>query len=188
MRQSVSIALIELAALLSAVVSPAGRGQTIAAPPLSLDGYRDEKLPAGKDDSAALKEFNGGCYVCHGNYRTESLVRSHAKEKIGCVKCHGESLPHQADETHRTPPEKMYGAHDVNKMCIQCHEEHDVPAGKVIARWQQRCPAKNNPEEIVCTDCHFEHRLPARSVVWDKKTGKLIVFEKDQGAGNGRNK
>jgi len=32
----------------------------MAAPPLSLDGYRDEEVPIGRDDSAGLKELNSG--------------------------------------------------------------------------------------------------------------------------------
>jgi predicted CXXCH cytochrome family protein len=159
--------------LLMSVLFPALR--SAAVPPLSLDGYRDEKLPTGRDDSSALKELNGACYVCHGNYRTESLVVRHAKEKVGCAQCHGQSLPHQADETHRTPPEKMYPAATVDRMCTKCHEEHRAAARKVIQRWQQRCPSKTNPLDIVCTDCHFEHRLSARTMVWDKQTGKLIT-------------
>ena len=160
----------------------------LAVPPLSLDGYRNEKLVEGPHESAGLKELNGGCYVCHGNYRTESLVTSHAKEKVGCIQCHGESLPHQVDEFHRTPPEKMYGPHNVDKMCGKCHEQHDAPATKVIQRWQQRCLAKVDPREITCTDCHFKHRLPSRTVVWDKKTGKLVVQKKGQDANSGKSK
>ena len=182
MRHLVSILLVGLATLVGAAVSVGMHGGAVAAPPLSLDGYRDEKLPTGRDDSASLKEMNGGCYVCHGNYRTESLVLSHAKEKVGCIECHGESLPHQVDEFHGTPPTKMYGPHNVDQMCGKCHEDHDAPARKVIQRWQQRCPAKTNFNELVCTDCHFEHRLPSRTVVWDKKTGKLVIQKKNQDA------
>ena len=169
MRHLVSIMLVALAAVFCLAASQGVRARATAVPPLSLDGYRNEKLMEGPHDSAGLKEINGGCYVCHGNYRTESLVLSHAKEKVGCIQCHGESLPHQVDEFHRTPPEKMYGPHNVDKMCGECHEEHDAPARKVIERWRQRFPAKANPKEIVCTDCHFEHRLPSRTVVWDNE-------------------
>ena len=157
-----------------------------AVPPLSLDGYRDEKLMEGPHESPALEKLNGGCYVCHGNYRTESLVLTHAKEDVGCIQCHGKSVAHQIDEFHRTPPEKMFGPHNVDNMCGECHEEHDAPGRKVIERWQQRCPAKTNPKEINCTDCHFKHRLPSRTVVWDKKTGKLIIHEKAQDPNNGK--
>ena len=188
MRHTLSIMLVALAAVLCVAVSLAVRGWAVAAPPLSLDGYRDEKLPTGRDDSGGLKETNGGCYVCHGNYRTESLVQSHAKEKVGCIECHGASIPHQVDEFHRTPPGKMYGPHNVDKMCGTCHEEHDAPARKVIQRWRQRCPAKTDPKKIVCTDCHFEHRLSSRTVVWDKKTGKLIVHKRAEDTNHGKSK
>jgi len=174
--------------LLWLTLSLAPGGWAMAVPPLSLDGYRNEKLPTGRDDSAALKELNGGCYVCHGNYRTESLVQSHAKEKVGCIECHGESLPHQIDEFHRTPPEKMYARHNVEKMCAKCHEDHDAPARKVIERWQQRCAAKANAKEAVCTDCHFEHRLSSRTVVWDKRTGELIIHKRDADTNHGKSK
>ena len=188
MRRIVSIVVVALAAVLCVAVWLAVRGWAVAAPPLSLDGYRDEKLPTGRHDSAGLEEINGGCYVCHGNYRTESLVQSHAKEKVGCIECHGQSIPHQVDEFHRTPPGKMYGPHNVNAMCGKCHEEHNAPARKVIERWQQRCAAKADPKEIVCTDCHFEHRLSSRTVVWDKKTGKLVIRKRDEDTNHGKRK
>jgi len=187
MRRLSWIILLARAGLLFVAVSLAVCGWA-AAPPLSLDGYRDEKLPTGRHDSAGLTEFNGGCYVCHGNYRTESLVLSHAKKMVGCIQCHGESLPHQVDEFHRTPPEKMYGRHNVDKMCGECHKQHSAPAAKVIERWQQRSAAKANPKEIVCTDCHFEHRLSSRTVLWDKKTGKLVIQKRNQGANNDKSK
>ncbi len=157
-----------------AIVLVGGGVRTLAAPPLSLDGFRDEKLPEAPHDWAGPDGINENCFVCHGNYRSEPLVHSHAKEKVGCTKCHGQSLPHQRDEDHRTPPDKMYGREGVDAMCHACHEEHDVPAVKVLKRWQQRCPQKTNPKEVVCTDCHHEHRLTARNVVWDRTTRKLV--------------
>jgi len=186
MRHPVSIVFVALAGVLCVAASLGVGDWAMAVPPLSLDGYRDEKLPTGRDDSTGLKEINGGCYVCHDNYRTESLVVSHAKEKVGCIQCHGESLPHQVDEFHRTPPEKMYAPHNVDTMCGECHEQHNAPATKVIERWRKRCPAKTDPKEIACTDCHFEHRLSSRTVVWDKKTGKLIIHEKGGDKSNGK--
>jgi hypothetical protein len=180
MRCTVSIILVALVAVSCVALSLTVRGPAVAAPPLSLDGYRDEKLPTGRDDSAGLKETNGACYVCHGNYRSEPLVTSHAKQKVGCTECHGQSLPHQVDEFHRTPPEKMYGLHNVDTMCAKCHEEHDASARKVIGRWRTRCPAKADPKEIVCTDCHFEHRLKFRTVWWNKQTGELVIRGKER--------
>ena len=145
-----------------------------AAPPLSLDGLLNEKLPEAKE-KVKLKVDNSACYVCHGNYEEEPLVVWHGKHETSCIDCHGKSLAHRNDEDNITPPDKMYAPDQIDEMCKGCHEEHDVAARKVITRWQKKCPAKTNPREIVCTDCHFKHRLSFRTVWWDKKTGKLIV-------------
>lgn len=149
--------------------------QAVAAPPLSLEGYLDEKLPEASPKKTELKVDNFACYVCHGNYDGEQLVVTHGKEKIGCIDCHGQSHPHRNDEDNVTPPEKMYVPQDVDKMCGTCHKNHDVAAVDVIAHWQERCSAETDPQKIVCTDCHGNHRLRLRTVWWDKKTGKLIV-------------
>jgi len=60
MRHLVSIMLVALGAVLFLAVSLAVRDRAMAAPPLSLDGYRDEEVPIGRDDSAGLKELNSG--------------------------------------------------------------------------------------------------------------------------------
>jgi hypothetical protein len=163
-----------------------GGAGTPAAPPLSLDGYRDEKLPEAPHDSASLDGINENCFVCHGNYRGESLVVGHAKQKVGCVQCHGQSLAHQRDEDHRTPPETMYGRESVDAMCQACHQQHDVPAVKVLKRWQQRCPQKADPRQIVCTDCHGDHRLAARKVIWDRKSRKLAPAQEGPNQARGQ--
>ncbi len=151
-----------------------------AAPPLSLEGYLDEKLPEAPKEEDAVKVDNQFCYVCHGNYKGEELVLAHAKEAVGCVDCHGESFPHRNDEGNITPPDKMYAPGDVDEMCGRCHKRHNVPAMDVIAGWQRRCPTKTDPKTIVCTDCHGGHRLKLRTVWWDKKTGKLIIRKKGE--------
>jgi len=159
-----------------------GRGQmqAVAAPPLSLDGYLDEKLPDAAPHKSKSKVDNQPCYVCHGNYDGEELVKTHAKEKIACIDCHGESHAHRNDEDNITPPDKMYCLADVDKLCAKCHKNHDVPAREVLQLWQQRCRAKTDPKQIVCTDCHFQHRLRFRTVWWDKKTGKLVIRDKQR--------
>ncbi|MHC4179792.1 MAG: multiheme c-type cytochrome [Planctomycetota bacterium] len=152
----------------------------VAAPPLSLEGYLDEKLPEATEVDADIKVDNSSCYVCHGNYDGEELVLQHAKEEVGCIDCHGKSTEHCDDEDNVTPPDKMYGPETIDKMCGECHEEHDVAAVKVILRWQERCPAKTDPKKIVCTDCHGKHRMNFRTVWWDKKTRKLIIRKKGE--------
>ena len=146
-----------------------------AAPPLSLEGMLDEKLPEAPKKTIKMKADNFSCYVCHGNYKEEPLVVAHgSKEDIGCVKCHGESFDHRNDEDNIIPPEVMYPSEKINKCCQECHKEHDVPAHEVIACWQKRCPEKTDPTKLVCTDCHFQHRLKRRVVVWNKRTGEVV--------------
>ena len=64
---------------------------------------------------------------------------------------------------------------DIGPACAKCHETHNAPAAKVIAQWQQKCPARTNPAELLCTDCHGEHRLKFRSYWWDKQTQAYVV-------------
>ena len=154
--------------------------RVVAAPPLSLEGLLDEKLPEAKEVDATIKVDNGPCYVCHGNYDGEELVLQHAKKKVSCIDCHGKSAEHRDDEDNITPPDKMYAADGIGKMCGACHKGHDVAAVKVILRWQERCPVKTDPKTIVCTDCHGGHRMKFRTVWWDKKTRKLIIRKKGE--------
>ncbi len=157
-------------------------------PPLSLDGLLDEKLPEAKPSEKPQgkpKADNFACYVCHGNYEGEELAEIHAKEGYGCVKCHGESLAHRDDEDHLTPPDVMFPAEKIDPGCAECHDTHDAPARKVVECWQQRCPQKTKPEQLVCTDCHGKHRLEKRTIRWDKATGKII--ERAANAANAAN-
>jgi hypothetical protein len=153
----------------------AGDKEAHAAPPLSLEGLMDEKLPDPPKKKVEVKADNSACYVCHGNYDGEELALIHAKEDVGCIECHGESLAHRDDEDNVTPPDVMYPADKIEEKCAECHDSHDVSAREVIVRWQERCPKKTNPKELVCTDCHGQHRLKLRTVRWDKKTRKLII-------------
>jgi nitrate/TMAO reductase-like tetraheme cytochrome c subunit len=75
----------------------------------------------------------------------------------------------------------MYPAGKIDAACRGCHKSHNAPAAKVIVRWQQRCPAQTDPQEIRCTDCHGEHRLKLRTVRWNKETGKLLSREDSSG-------
>ena len=156
-------------------------GQSVAAaPPLSIDDLLDEELPEAPKGEDRVLADNGACFVCHGNYQEEPLALWHAKEDVGCADCHGESHEHRNDEDNITPPDKMFAAEDIQVLCARCHETHDAPASEVIARWQERCPAKTDPKKLVCTDCHGKHRLAFRTVWWNKKTGELIVRKEGQ--------
>jgi predicted CXXCH cytochrome family protein len=142
--------------------------------PLTLDGPEGKPGAKPKDSS----QLNTACYVCHANYSEESMVVEHAKEKVGCIDCHGQSFAHRDDEDNITPPDIMFPAEKVDVACQKCHDTHDAPAKKVLKRWQERCPAKQDFAAVVCTDCHGEHRLDKRTVRWDKTTRKLVLSAK----------
>ncbi len=125
---------------------------------------------------------NSACFVCHTNYDEEPFAVIHAKANVGCIKCHGESLDHRNDEDNITPPDIMFPADKIAAKCAKCHDEHDVPAVKVIALWQAKCPEKTDAKTIVCTDCHGNHRLTHRTVRWNKATGEILAEEKEGSA------
>jgi hypothetical protein len=145
--------------------------------PLLLEDLPDK--PAAEPAEGPVAD-NGPCYVCHTNYETEEMVVEHARENVGCMDCHGKSYEHRDDEDNVTPPDVMFAQDEIDAACRECHDMHDVPAVKVITRWQERCPGKQNPKEIVCTDCHGQHRLAFRTVWWNKKTGELIIRGKER--------
>ena len=137
-------------------------------PPLVVDkstplllGGSSEKPKAKEPDYMSI---NPACFVCHNNYTEETLVKQHAKEKVGCIDCHGQSFAHRDDEDNITPPDTMYPLEKIDAACQKCHETHDAPAKKVLTRWQERCPQKKDFAGIVCTDCHGGHRLEKRTV------------------------
>jgi len=155
-------------------------GKSGGLPPLVVD--RDQPLllddgPEKVEDPADKGPMadNLACHCCHTNYKEEPLAVIHAKAEVGCVDCHGDSFAHRDDEDNVTPPDVMYPPEKIDAACQECHEKHDAPARKVLARWQERCPAKEDFNQIVCTDCHGRHRLPVRTVWWNKKTRKLII-------------
>ncbi len=152
-------------------------------PPLQIDKGAPlllEEPPQSPQRKAFAQ--NEACYVCHENYREESFADYHARAEVGCIKCHGESVAHRGDESNLTPPEIMFPPEAIEKNCKACHDTHDAPAAKVIALWLERCQNRSSPKELLCTDCHGEHRLAVRTIVWDKRTGKLL--RKPQQFGN----
>ncbi len=167
--------------------------------PLLLDESTEGEEVTVVNTEAAIE--NTACFVCHANYMSESLASRHAGVNIGCVHCHGESTIHRNDENNTTPPEIMYPAEKIDAYCQGCHSTaHDIPpktiiarrlgsndmtidelSAKVIARWKERGldKAETDPDKIVCTNCHGDHRMRIRTVVWDKKSGKLLQTNKE---------
>jgi len=89
----------------------------------------------------------GGCGICHIDVEDELFPTVHFKEKIGCIKCHGKSKAHLADENNEVLPDRVFTKKTIDKFCQKCHdcgreEEAVKPAVKKI-----------------CTDCHGAHTL-----------------------------
>lgn len=141
--------------------------------PLLLDEPTEEQR-ASVDITTEAAVENTDCFVCHANYRSETLASDHARANIGCAVCHGQSFEHKNDENNTTPPEKMYPVEKIDSFCKGCHNSHDVPPSKVVALWLKRNPVKTGLDKVVCTDCHGEHRIKVRTIIWDKKTGKIL--------------
>jgi len=102
---------------------------------------------------------NAACYVCHQTFIFEPMSAVHKAEKVTCIKCHGLSAAHANDEhVGATPPDVRYPREKVDAACAECHEDHDVAAAEVLARFLER---KLTPRPApVCTDCHGRHRIP----------------------------
>jgi hypothetical protein len=157
-----------------------------APPPLVIEDDAPTLADAPANATADLAA-NVACYVCHGNYRPEPLAATHARHEVACVSCHGDSFAHRNDENHLTPPDIMIAVGKIDASCRSCHEEHDVPARAVVARFLQRRDrlADANARRVVCTDCHGSHRLEKRMVRWDRDTRRLLTDPATAGSADG---
>jgi hypothetical protein len=114
---------------------------------------------------------NSRCLVCHINFEDEPLAVQHAQANLGCVKCHGESAAHSADENNVTAPEIMFPKAKLNRACGKCH------ASEKLSERHKPVLAGRDPKYKYCTDCHGEHQIKHRSRNWDKETGKLLPLK-----------
>jgi hypothetical protein len=108
---------------------------------------------------------NSRCFVCHANYVQEQISVIHANASIGCVRCHGASDAHIADESwasggNGTAPDRMYPRDKINPACMHCHAKDKIDAP------QHQAVLADTEGKQVCTDCHGNHRLPQRRCKW----------------------
>jgi hypothetical protein len=149
-------------------------GVLLLAALLGLLGYLCFTDPLrGLQSLDQLPADNAYCQVCHLNYAYDPFAEGHRKIGLGCVKCHGASEKHVADESHRTPPDRMYAAEMVNPSCLACHGQEPLPPTCVPGG-----------DRKLCTDCHDTHRLQKRKRRWNKKTRKLIYVRETDGMGD----
>ncbi len=133
------------------------RGPTAGADGPSEQADESTDKPAEPAETIDPLSVNATCYVCHMTFVREEISRVHFKEEVTCIKCHGLSAAHANDEDiGATKPDIVYKRNQVDEMCAKCHEEHDVPATDVIARFVEREITESPP---VCTDCHGKHRI-----------------------------
>ena len=129
-------------------------------PDSASENSASENSASGNSAPAKIDptSVNATCYVCHMTFVREGISKVHFREKVTCIKCHGLSAAHANDEDiGATKPDVVYRRDQVNAMCGECHQEHDVAAAKVIARFVERDLALQPPP--VCTDCHGEHKI-----------------------------
>ena len=120
---------------------------------------KSESIDEEEEDEVMLDPLgpNAACYVCHMTFVFEEIARTHLAEKITCIECHGLSAAHANDEDiGATKPDIMYTRDKVDAACQKCHEDHDVPAHEVVARFIERELKASKP---ICTDCHGMHRI-----------------------------
>jgi hypothetical protein len=125
----------------------AGRGYLIASLVAlgALCAFAEE---AGKPQPAN----NDPCFVCHLDFKAEEMAEAHAKKGIGCVKCHGPSTAHIADESRHTAPDRVIKRGEIPGFCSACHAE------------RKRCPFKPPslgaaPSTKTCVSCHGKHKV-----------------------------
>ena len=151
------LAALSAGALGVTLVSWMSRGPWPAAacdPPAELTDETEHQA----DDPLDAIWANAACYVCHTSFVKEELGTVHLKDKVTCVKCHGLSAAHANDEDiGATPPDVVFRRDQIDRMCEECHETHDAPARKVLARFLERRLSLKSPP--TCTDCHGRHKI-----------------------------
>lgn len=154
--------------------------QPTSLPPLVVDKNAPLLLDAPittEHPPTEAETKNATCFVCHANYEQEPLALRHAKANLGCSNCHGETIAHKNDESHLTPPDKMYPTSEIDGACRKCHTSHDVQPAGIVRRWKERSGDKKT--DVLCKECHESHDVPAAAVVrkWQKQGGQEI-YEK----------
>ena len=138
-------------------------------PLLLLDDEPPLLLDDGGEASATPKgpvADNSRCHVCHLDYQKEELALDHARAKIGCAGCHGDSDAHIADESwadgkNGTAPETMFPKPKINPFCLECHPKDEIGKKDTHKKF-----LAGTGKEKYCTDCHGDHRLPKRTCKW----------------------
>ena len=79
----------------------------------------------------------------------EYVESRHFRENVACVKCHGPSRKHAADENNEVKPDELFAREDVDGLCGRCHK----CSRKVRPAWLRFLKGRRR----VCTECHTAH-------------------------------
>lgn len=114
-----------------------------------------------KEAEEAVLKSNAPCMVCHIDFDDEELTVQHRKAEVTCAACHGPCLAHMNDEMAATRPDLVFGRAEVDKMCLECHSDHEnqKAVDVFLKEWEGR--RRPNGQLImkgaICTDCHGRH-------------------------------
>ena len=121
------------------------------------------RLSVAQDGPPPLPKDNSPCLVCHINLEDEELVATHVACEITCMHCHGVSYEHRDDESHRTPPDVLFGRAEIDPFCTPCHAQHKDQAkvDAFLQEWQGKVRPNGRTirKNAVCTDCHGVHTI-----------------------------
>lgn len=109
----------------------------------------------GRGPSAPPQNPLGGCGMCHVDVMDELAGTRHFAHGVGCIRCHGPSKPHLADENNEVKPDRVYTKKTVDAFCASCHKCSRPHATLTTS------PAK--PQ--TCVDCHGAHKLRFKPAV-----------------------
>jgi hypothetical protein len=154
----VALLILTLAASCEKAATPSPRQSTAEplCPMATTSDTPEDEEPAVVEKAVEKPAGNpmGGCGMCHIDIEDELFPSVHFKKKIGCVKCHGRSLAHLADENNEVAPDQMFTKKNTDKLCQTCH---DCGRDEV---------AEQPETHKICTQCHGAHTLspPAKKV------------------------
>jgi len=95
--------------------------------------------------------LNKRCFECHIDFEGEELTLLHQKAGVGCVRCHGESQAHMADEVRATPADATFRGKSTRIFCLTCHDP--------VAHLKYPAHTPEAAKRRSCTDCHGDHKL-----------------------------
>lgn len=118
-------------------------------------------------DSAGSARKNplGGCAMCHVDVVDDLKGTAHLAHGVGCIRCHGASKAHAADENNEVKPDRVLTRKTADGFCAGCHK---------CSRAAAAFPGKASARQKHCTDCHGAHtlrRAPSREA---KRGGQLL--------------